>query len=194
MTVMDKKREVLNRNAKVLMTILYKRKINNVETEKGVMHMKKAVYAASFDPFTKGHLDILTKASKMFDEVYAVIAVNKDKKRRYLALYMKEAIESCVKNNHLNNCHIEIYDGLIAEYCRNNNIEYTVRGLRNSMDFAYEENIANVNKLILPSLETVYLRAEYVGISSSMVKELFDYGQDVSQFVPVEILPVLRTF
>jgi pantetheine-phosphate adenylyltransferase len=156
--------------------------------------MNKAVYAGSFDPFTNGHLDILKKASKLFDEVHLLIGVNQNKQRRYHQMYMKDAIENVIKNEHLDNCKVFIVDTLIAEYCKKNGIKYYVRGLRNSMDYNYEENICEANKLINPDMETVYFRAENVAISSSMVKELYSYGQDVSKYVPKEILPVLRTF
>lgn len=156
--------------------------------------MKKAVYAGSFDPFTNGHLDIVKKASKLFDELHIVIGYNADKKRRYNISYSKEAIENVLKDLNITNCKVLIYDKLIAKYCKENDIEYFVRGLRNSMDFNYEENISEVNKLINPSLETIYLRAENVAISSSMVRELYEYGQDVSKYVPPQILPLLRTY
>lgn len=156
--------------------------------------MKKAVYAGSFDPFTNGHLDIVKKASKLFDELHIVIGYNANKQRRYNILYTKDAIENVLKDLNLNNCKVIICDKLLAEYCKENDVEYFIRGLRNSMDFNYEENISEVNKLINPNLETIYLRAENVAISSSMVKELYDYGQDVSKYVPPQILPLLRTY
>lgn len=158
------------------------------------MYMAKAVYAGSFDPFTNGHLDILKKSSKLFDEVHLVIGINTNKQRKYNALNTKEAIENVLKREGLNNVIVVVYDSLIAKYCKENDIQYFVRGLRNSMDFNYEENIAEVNKLINTELETIYLRAESVAISSSMVKELYSYGEDVSKYVPVDILPLLRTF
>jgi len=165
-----------------------------IQTKKGVMLMTKAIYAGSFDPFTIGHLDILKEAAKIFDEVHVVIAINANKTKKYNTLYMKDAIQKVIENNNLKNCKAVVYNGLIAQYCIDNNIGYTVRGLRNFIDFGYEQNIAGVNKQIFPSLVTVYLTAEHADISSSMVRELNDYGQDVSNFVPEEILPVLRTF
>lgn len=156
--------------------------------------MRKAAYAGSFDPFTNGHLDILKKAAKMFDEVHVIIGYNADKKRHYNIIYSQEAIENVLKNNGLDNCKVVICKDLIAQYCKDNDIEYFVRGLRNSMDFNYEENISEVNKLINPNLETIYLRAENIAISSSMVRELYNYNQDVSKYVPKEILPLLRTY
>lgn len=162
--------------------------------KEGEMSMNKAVYAASFDPFTNGHLDVLKKACGIFGEVHAVIAINADKTRKYSQIYMKEAIEKVIERNGITNCKVVVYDGLIAQYCIDNNIQYTVRGLRNFMDFGYEENIANVNKRIMPQLETVYLRADHADISSSAVRELYSYNRDVSDMVPEEILPILRTY
>ena len=85
-----------------------------------------------------------------------------------------------------------MYDGLVAEYTNVNNIGYMIRGLRNNMDYNYEENIAEINKLINPHLEYVYFRAENVAVSSSMVKELNSYGHDVSSFVPKPVLDVIK--
>lgn len=155
---------------------------------------RKAIYAASFDPFTNGHLDILRKASNMFDEVHALIAVNKDKQRKFHPGYMKDAIEAVILREGLTNCKVFGYNGPVAQYCAENGIGWAVRGLRNFIDFGYEENIANINKRINPLLETIYLRADNVDISSTAVKELFSYNIDVSEMVPPEILPVLRTF
>ncbi len=153
---------------------------------------KKALYPGSFDPFTNGHLDIVKKAAALFEEVYIVIGVNAKKKRSFDSEKMKNAIEEALKDCDIRNCKIEVYDGLIAAYAKNNGIRYMIRGLRNNMDYNYEENIAEVNKLIYPEMEYVYFRAENVAVSSSMVKELHSYGQDVSPYLPAKILAVIE--
>lgn len=188
-------KSVANKNKSVIKTsaILEQNK-PVIKTKEGVMLMKKAIYAASFDPFTNGHLDILKTAADMFDEVHVVLAVNADKTRKYNQIYMKEAIEKIIENNGLTNCKVFIHNGLVAQYCTDNNIGYTVRGLRNFFDYEYEEKITKINKRITPNLKTVYLPAEHDDISSSSVKELYGYGIDVSDMVPAEILPILRTF
>ena len=94
----------------------------------------------------------------------------------------------------LNNCKVIIYNGLIGQFTQDNNIGYMVRGLRNNMDYFYEENIAEVNKLINPEIEYVYFRADNVALSSSMVKELNGYGQDVSKYVPEPVFRVMKRY
>ena len=90
------------------------------------------------------------------------------------------------------NVYIDIFDGLIAKYAKANGIRYMIRGLRNNMDYNYEENIAEVNKLINPEMEYVYFRAENVAVSSSMVKELHAYGQDVSRYIPEAVFSIIQ--
>lgn len=124
--------------------------------------MMNAVYAGSFDCYTNGHHDIVKKAAVLFDRLYIVIAVNSEKRRRYPAELMQTAIACTLEND----------------------IGYTIRGLRNRMDYDYEENIAAVNKLIAPNLETVYFRADNNGISSSLIAELSKYRKDFSGLVP----------
>ena len=162
-----------------------------ISAKEGTRMEKKAVYPGSFDPFTNGHMDIVRKASAIFDRVYIVMAVNSEKRRAFDCRRMQEAMERALADSGITNCEVSIYDGLIAEYTKHHGIGYMVRGLRNNMDYNYEENIAEVNKLIDPSLEYVYFRADNVAVSSSMVKELRHYGQDVSSYVPPAIAALL---
>ncbi len=131
--------------------------------------MMNAVYAGSFDCYTNGHHDIVKKAAVLFDRLYIVIAVNSEKRRRYPAELMQTAIARTLEND----------------------IGYTIRGLRNRMDYDYEENIATVNKLIAPNLETVYFRADNNGISSSLIAELSKYRKDFSGLVPPAVNELL---
>ena len=152
---------------------------------------KKAIYPGSFDPFTNGHLDMVKKAAMIFDEVYVAIGVNANKRRSFDSQKMKEAIEKTVQELGLTNVRVTVFQGLVAEYAKENGIGYMIRGLRNNLDYNYEENIAEVNKLINPEMEYVYFRAENVAVSSSMVKELLSYGRDVSAYIPNPILEIL---
>lgn len=152
---------------------------------------KKAIYPGSFDPFTNGHLDIVRKAAAIFDQVYVVIGVNAQKKRTFPAAGMITAIERAVADAGLTNVVVTAHDGLMAQYAREQGLCYMIRGLRNNMDYNYEENIAEVNKLINPTMESVYFRADNVAVSSSMVKELHSYGLDVSPYLPKAVYDIL---
>ena len=152
---------------------------------------RKAIYPGSFDPFTNGHLDIVRKASALFEEVDVVIGINANKRRTYPVEAMKAAIEKTLQELGLDNVSVSVSGGLVAEYAKANNVQYMIRGLRNNMDYNYEENIAEVNKLINPGLEYVYFRAENVAVSSSMVKELRSYGLDISPYVPNAVLDIV---
>ena len=151
-----------------------------------------AIYPGSFDPFTNGHLDIVKKAALLFDKVYIVIGVNSEKHRTYDAQQMMLAIEKTLQQLGLDNCTVCIHEGLIAEFARVNNIRYMIRGLRNNMDYNYEENIAVVNKLINPQMESIFFRAENAALSSSMVKELCSYKLNVADYVPQAVLELLQ--
>ncbi len=152
---------------------------------------KRAIYPGSFDPFTNGHLDMVKKAAPLFDEVYVSIGVNANKRRSFDSEKMKDAIEKTMQELGITNVRVTIFEGLVAEYAKKNQIGYMIRGLRNNMDYNYEENIAEVNKLINPDMEYVYFRAENVAVSSSMVKELHGYGRDVSAYLPKPVLDIL---
>ena len=145
---------------------------------------RRALYAGSFDPYTNGHHAIVRKAAALFDRVDVVIGVNVSKRRRFDAAVMQDAIRETLEAEGLDNVRVTLYDGLVAEYCADHGIRWYVRGLRSAMDYAYEENSAQVNRLIDPSLETVYLRADEPAISSSMIRELMAFGRDVNPFVP----------
>ena len=138
-----------------------------------------AVYAGSFDCYTNGHHDIVKKAAVLFDRLYIVIAVNSEKRRRYPAEQMQAAIASTLQDDGLTNCTVCIHDGVVADFCIENDIGYTIRGLRNRMDYDYEENIAAVNKLIAPNLET------------SLIAELSKYRKDFSGLVPPAVNELL---
>jgi len=152
---------------------------------------KTGIYPGSFDPFTNGHLDVVKKAAMLLDQVYVVIGVNANKHRTFEGDCMKRAIEKTLSLEGITNCQVCVCNGLVAEFAKQHNIKYMVRGLRNNMDYYYEENIAEVNKLIYSDMEYVYFRAENIALSSSMVKELHSFGQDVSSYVPAPIMELL---
>lgn len=152
--------------------------------------MKICLYAGSFDPFTNGHLHVIRKASVLFDKVIIGIANNPDKKRYYDKEIMEKAINETLKDEGLDNCFIVCYDGLTTDVALKYNATYLVRGIRNGMDYAYEENIAELN-YELSEIDTIYLRAGKVGsISSSFVRELIKNDKDISKYVPKSIVKI----
>lgn len=154
----------------------------------------KAVYAGSFDCYTNGHHEIVKKAAAIFDELYVLIAINSDKNRRYPAKEMAQAMESTFETENLNNCRVLIYDGVVADFCNENKIQFAIRGLRSRLDYDYEENLASINKLISPNLETIYFRADNPSISSSLVAELSKYRKDFSGLVPAPVNELLLKY
>lgn len=144
----------------------------------------KALYAGSFDCYTNGHQDIVLKASELFDEVHILVATNTEKKRSFPANDMTKVIEHDLENAGITNCVVKACNTLVAEYAVEHGIKYLVRGLRNSIDYQYEENMATINREICPELETIYLRTNNAAISSSMVRDVLKYGGDISRFVP----------
>lgn len=153
---------------------------------------KVAVYAGSFDPFTNGHLSIVKEASEVFERVYICIAQNSEKKRFMDGSMMGSAISSCLAAHGINNCVVVSYKGMIADFCKEHSVDYLVRGLRNTSDYLYEENIAKINFELNPNLKTVYFRATNETISSSMVREFLKYGKPIHSYVPKEILDIIE--
>ena len=153
---------------------------------------KNAIFCGSFDPFTNGHLSIVKKASQIFDTVYIVIADNYKKQRKTNKLSIIQGIDKTLQKEGITNCITDYTFDLVAKYCKHHNIKYFVRGLRNNMDYNYEENIAEVNKLLNDELEYVYFRADDKAISSSMVRELMSYKQGVNNWVPEDVLKCME--
>ena len=154
--------------------------------------MKIGFYAGSFDPFTNGHLHVVTQSAKLFDRVIIGIGVQPKKTRRFDKELMQKAIEQVLVRNNLNNVTVISYDNLSVDVAIENNSTFLVRGIRNGMDYEYEENMASINEEI-SGLDTVYIRAGNLGnISSSMVMELLRNNKDVSKYLPEEVLALVR--
>ena len=145
--------------------------------------MKKAVFPGSFDPITIGHLDIVERAIKVFDEI--IIAVGDNTNKKYM--FPKEKRVEFVKQTFYNydNVKIESYDGLTVDFCRKNNIEFMIRGLRNPADFEFEKRIALTNRE-MTDIETIFFitSPENSFISSSIVRDLIRNNGDYKLFIP----------
>ncbi len=149
--------------------------------------MKIAICPGSFDPITKGHVDIIERTSKLFDKVYAVVMVNPSKTPTFSTKERVELIKKCTA--HLDNVEAESFEGLIAEYARQKNACTLVKGLRAVTDFEYEFQQALTNKKLNPNLETLFMvtNQEYMYLSSTIVRQIAEFGGDIEQFVPNQI-------
>lgn len=146
-----------------------------------------AIFPGSFDPFTKGHEDIVRRGLSLFDKVIVAIGYNSQKKRYFDIQRMKSLIEEVFGGN--GNVEVIIYDELTASLAKSYGADYLLRGLRNTTDFEYENTIAQVNKSLNENLETVFLitSPQYASVSSSIIREVHKYGGDVSSFLPYTI-------
>lgn len=149
--------------------------------------MKIAICPGSFDPITKGHVDIIERTSKLFDKVYAVVMVNPSKTPTFTTEERVDMIKKCTA--HLDNVEAESFEGLIAEYAKQKNASTLVKGLRAVTDFEYEFQQALTNKKLNPNLETLFMvtNQEYMYLSSTIVRQIAEFGGDIEQFVPHEI-------
>lgn len=154
----------------------------------------KAMYPGSFDPITYGHLDVIHRALKIFDELWVVVMIN-PKKKPLLPLHKRlELIKELLKDEP--RVHIDSHEGLLVDYARSKNIRIIVRGLRAVTDFQYELEMAIANKHLWPELETVFLMTDekYSFLSSGLVREVASMGGDVSNWVPPNVLKILKEF
>ncbi|WP_109833310.1 pantetheine-phosphate adenylyltransferase [Reichenbachiella versicolor] len=152
------------------------------------MSKKIALFPGSFDPFTKGHADIVRRSLSLFDEVIIAIGYNTKKNSRYFDIeYMVERIESAFKKD--KGVRVMLYNELTAGFAKEVGAQYLIRGLRNTTDFEYENSIAQVNRYLNEGLETVFLitSPEYAHISSTIIREVHKFDGDVSAFIPYQL-------
>ena len=154
--------------------------------------MIKAVYTGSFDPITNGHLNIINRASKLYDELIVLVAISPAKKPFFSIEEKVNMIKDSVKD--LPNVKVDFYEGLVVDYASKNNVQVLVRGLRAVSDFEYEFQLAAANRFINNEIEMVFFMAnsENNFISSSMIKEMALAGQDVSSLVPPMVTKYLK--
>jgi len=149
--------------------------------------MKIAVFPGSFDPITKGHQDIIERALPLFDKIIVAIGTNSAKKY-YFSLEQRTEFINLTFNN---NSKIEVltYKGLTIDFCKSVNANYILRGLRNSADYMYENNIAQMNKAMDNNIETIYIPTipKLAAINSTIVRDILINGGNVEQFVPSPI-------
>ncbi len=148
---------------------------------------KTALFAGSFDPITKGHENILLRALPLFDQIIVGIGTNSEKKSFFSIGQRKLWIEKTFAE--YPQVTVETYSGLTTDFCKQMDINYLIRGIRNSQDFIYEQNIAMINRNLAPEIETVFFSSvpELSILSSSAVRELLAFGKDISDFLPEAI-------
>ncbi len=157
------------------------------------MRAQLALYPGSFDPFTLGHLDIVERASRLFDRVEVTVAENTSKKTLLSLEDRRRLVTECTA--HLANVTVCSFTGLLAEYAVRQGAGALVRGLRQVSDFEYEFRMAFANRRLAPDVETVFLMTseQYALVSSSIVREIHHWGGDISSFVPPPVLRALKT-
>ncbi|MCH7400888.1 pantetheine-phosphate adenylyltransferase [Belliella kenyensis] len=149
---------------------------------------KTAIFPGSFDPFTKGHHDIVMRSLELFDKVYIGIGYNSSKKNRYFDI---DEMVSKIKSVYQHNDRVEVivYNELTAFLAKKIGANFLIRGLRNTTDFEYENTISQMNRNLNESLETVFLitSPEFAAISSTIIRDVHRYGADIKAYLPYEV-------
>ena len=145
--------------------------------------MKTAIYPGSFDPVTLGHFDIIKRSSEIFDQVIVGVLCNNAKSPLFSVEERVKMLEEVTKD--IPNVEVQSFDGLLVDFMRQNHAKVIVRGLRAITDFEYELQLAQMNRVIAPEIDTLFLTTnlKYAYLSSSTVKEVAAYGGDISNFV-----------
>ena len=148
--------------------------------------MKVAIYPGTFDPITKGHLDIIIRSIKFVDKL--IIAVSKDNKKNTLFKINEriELVTKVIQDEKISNVEVDSFEGLLMKYANKKNANIVIRGLRAISDFEYEFQMTGMNYKLDPKIETVFLMSsdKYQLISSKLIKEINSLNGDISQFVP----------
>ena len=157
--------------------------------------MIKAIYPGSFDPITNGHLDIIDRASKVFDELIVGVLVNPDKKGLFTVEERVELIKRVVKE--IPNVKVESFSGLLIDFMKEKQIQVIIKGLRAVSDFEYECQMSLMNKKLDPNIDTVFMMASAMNsfLSSSSVKQVAMFGGCIEELVPKEvIIDIIKKF
>jgi pantetheine-phosphate adenylyltransferase len=156
------------------------------------MPKRTAIYPGSFDPLTNGHVAIIQRGLKVFDRLVVAVANNPEKRPMFTAAEREEMIEGALGDDP--RVDVDSFDGLLVDYARRKGVHTVLRGLRAVSDFEYEFQIANMNRHLLPDVETVFVMTgeDYFFVSARLVREVATFGGDVSAFVPPNVLDALR--
>lgn len=154
--------------------------------------MRIAVYPGSFDPITNGHLDIIERASRLYDKLIVGVLSNGNKNPLFTSDERMQMIREVTK--HLDNVEVDTFEGLLVDFANSKNATVIVKGLRTVADFEYEFQMALLNKALNPEYETMFMmtNTKYSYISSSMVKELARFHGDLTGLVPCDIIEKIK--
>ncbi len=154
--------------------------------------MRKAIYPGTFDPVTYGHLDLIKRGSKIFDELIVAVSHNPLKKPLFTIKERTNMISKYVKE--IPNVKVDCFEGMLVDYVREMQINVILRGIRTVSDFEYEFQMALTNRVLKSDIETVFVMTsqEYSFLNSSLIKEAASLGGDISMFVPSEVGKLLQ--
>ena len=156
---------------------------------------QRAIYPGTFDPMTKGHVDLIERACKLFDEIVIAVAASEAKNPLFTLDERIQIAEKIFESN--DKVKVVGFSGLLVDLAKDNDAKILIRGLRVVADFEYEFQLANMNRAMMPELESVFLtpKEQYSYISSSLVKEICKMGGDVSEFVdPISLSELKRKY
>ena len=153
--------------------------------------VRRAVYAGSFDPITNGHLDVVDRSAKLFDELIVAVLNNPEKTSLFTPAERIELIQKTVHQH--DNVTVDLFDGLLVDFCRRRGASAVIRGVRAVSDFEYEFQMALMNRRLNPDVETIFMMPQdlYTYLSSRLVKEVFRLGGNVVGLVPDLVLEAL---
>jgi len=155
--------------------------------------MRTVIYPGSFDPLTNGHLDVIQRATKLFDKVIVAVAQNESKNPLFDLADRVNLVQQAIK--HLPQVEVDSFDGLLVDYVESRSGQAVVRGLRAVSDFEFEFQLALMNRKLNERIETIFMMPKdtYTFLSSRIVKEIARLGGDVSSFVPAHVQTALKT-
>jgi pantetheine-phosphate adenylyltransferase len=155
---------------------------------------KKAIFPGTFDPFTIGHESVVNRSLDLFNEIVIAIGINPEKKALFPIEKRMDWISNIFKG--IDKVKIDKFKGLTVDYCKQVNAQYILRGIRTAADFEYERAIAQNNKTLYPEIETVFLLTlpEHTPVNSTIIKNIYMNGGDVSKFIPASIKEDLKNY
>ena len=158
--------------------------------------MRRAIYPGSFDPVTNGHLDIIERGAKLFDEIIIAILNNPDKNPMFSVGERREMLDEVLPEIKTDDCHlvVEDFSGLLVEYAKQREVQTIVRGIRAVSDYEYELQMALMNRRLEPAIQTVFLMAadKYSYVSSRLIKQVFTLGGTIDGLVPASVEARMR--